>query len=57
MAELFSTIAAWVSELISSALHSTPQGAVGVGLIFIYFVIILSAAAMRIKRGDHVSHH
>ena len=57
MGEFFSTIGAWVSELVVTALHSTPQGYVGVSLIFIYFAVIVGAAAMRIKRGDHISHH
>lgn len=43
-------------ELFENAMHSTPQGFVGVGLIFVYFVIILGSALMRIKRGDHVHH-
>lgn len=29
---------------------------VGVGLIFVYFVWMLSMAAMRIRKGDHVHH-
>lgn len=56
MGEFFSTIGSWISELVSSMLHSTPQGFVGVSLIFIYFVIMMSAVAMRIKRGDHMKH-
>lgn len=46
-----------LGELITSASHSTPQGLVGVGLIAIYFVIILGTAVMRIKRGDHLDQH
>lgn len=57
MGAIFSTIGEWISELISGMMHSTPQGFVGVGLIFIYFVIILAAAGMRIRRGEHLSHH
>ncbi len=45
-----------LSELISNAMHSTPQGFVGVGLIFIYFAIIVGAALWRIKRGEHMHH-
>lgn len=50
-------IASMLSELVHNAMGSTSQGFVGVGLIFFYFVLILDTAAMRIKRGDHVSHH
>jgi hypothetical protein len=57
MGEIFSTIASWVSELTGSMLHSTPQGFVGVGLIFFYFVVMLGGVALRIKRGDHMKAH
>lgn len=57
MGAFFSTISEWISELISGMMSATPQGFVGVGLIFIYFVIILASAAMRIRRGEHLSHH
>ena len=57
MGEFFSTIGSWVSELVGSMMHATPQGFVGVSLIFIYFVIMMAAVALRIKRGDHVAHH
>lgn len=57
MLEGLSTIGSWISELISNMMGSTPQGFVGVGLIFVYFAIMMAAIAMRIKRGDHVSHH
>ncbi len=49
---MFSTI----SELIANASHSTPQGFVGVGIIFTYFIVMLLAIAYRIKKGDHVHH-
>ncbi len=42
------------SELIGSAMHSTPQGFVGVGCIIIYFCVILYAIVYRVKRGEHV---
>lgn len=57
MGEFFSTIGSWISELVGSMLHSTPQGFVGVGLIFVYFAIMVAAIAMRIKRADHMGHH
>ena len=56
MGEFFSTIGSWISELVSSMLSSTPQGYVGVSLIFIYFAIMMGAVALRIKRGDHMGH-
>ncbi len=37
-------------------MHSTPQGFVGVGLIFVYFVIMMCAIVYRIKKGDHMQH-
>lgn len=43
-------------ELIRSAMHSTPQGFVGVGLIFLYFVIMMCAIIYRIKKADHMEH-
>lgn len=45
-----------VAELFENMMHSTPQGFVGVSLIFIYFVIIVSTAFYRIKKGDHLHH-
>ena len=57
MGEFFSTMGAWTSELVETALQSTPQGFVGVSIIFVYFAIIIGAAAMRIKRGEHMTHH
>lgn len=56
LAEGFSTIGSWIAELVDGMMHSTPQGFVGVGLIFIYFIIMMSAVVMRIRRGDHVHH-
>ena len=44
----------FLSELIGSAMHSTAQGFVGVGCIFIYFVVMLCAIVYRVKRGEHV---
>lgn len=56
LAEGFVTIGSWISELVGNMLHSTPQGFVGVGLIFIYFAIMMAAVAMRIHRSDHMHH-
>ena len=44
------------SQLIESAMHSTPQGFVGVGLIFVYFVIMMCSIVYRIRKGDHMRH-
>ena len=44
------------SHIVESAMHSTPQGFVGVGLIFVYFVIMMCAIVYRIKKGDHMQH-
>ena len=46
-----------LGELFEGMMHSTPQGFVGVGLIFIYFVVIFSTAIYRVKKGDHLDHH
>ncbi|GFM37111.1 hypothetical protein [Desulfovibrio psychrotolerans] len=46
-----------LAELFDNMMHSTPQGFVGVSLIFIYFVFIVSAAFYRIKKGEHLDHH
>ncbi len=43
-------------ELISNAMHSTPQGFVGVTLIFLYFCLIVATAFYRIRKGDHMLH-
>ena len=45
-----------IGELIHNALDSTPQGFVGVGLIFFYFCIMMWAIVMRIRRGEHIEH-
>ncbi|MDR2893634.1 MAG: hypothetical protein LBV80_11255 [Deltaproteobacteria bacterium] len=45
-----------IAELMNNVMHSTPQGFLGVGLILFYFVLIVSAAAMRIARADHMNH-
>ena len=47
---------AMFSHLIESAMHSTPQGFVGVSLIFVYFCVIVATAFYRIKKGDHMHH-
>ncbi len=44
-------------ELVENALHSTPQGFVGVSLIFFYFALIVCTAIYRSKKGDHLEHH
>lgn len=43
-------------ELVNNAMHSSPQGFVGVSLIGIYFVIIVGVAFYRIKKADHMHH-
>lgn len=45
-----------MGTLISNALHSTPQGFVGVTLIFVYFAVMLAAIVYRIKKADHMEH-
>ena len=47
---------AMFNELVSNAMHSTPQGFVGVSLIFVYFCVIVATAFYRIKKGDHMHH-
>ena len=32
------------NELVSNAMHSTPQGFVGVSLIFVYFCVIVAVS-------------
>ncbi len=44
------------AELMENVMHSTPQGFLGVSLIFIYFAIMLTAIVYRIKKGEHVHH-
>jgi hypothetical protein len=45
-----------LNELIESAMHSSPQGFVGVSLIAIYFCVIVATAFYRIGKGDHMHH-
>ena len=45
-----------IAELLDNVMHSTPQGFLGVGLIFFYFVLIVGAAAMRIIKAEHMDH-
>lgn len=45
-----------MGELIHNVMHSTPQGFVGVGLIFFYFIVMIMAIIHRIKKGEHVHH-
>ena len=44
------------SELFSNVMHSTPQGFVGVTIIFVYFAFIVATAFYRIKKADHMHH-
>ncbi len=43
-------------ELITNALHSSPQAFLGVGLIFVYFCVIVATAIYRIKKAEHIEH-
>ena len=45
-----------MGELISSAMHSSAQGFGGVGCIFIYFAVMITAIIHRVKQGDHMHH-
>lgn len=45
-----------ISLFFSSIAHSTPQGLVGVAIIFIYFIVMIAVIAMRIKKKDHMHH-
>lgn len=45
-----------MGELITTAMHSTLEGFIGVALIFIYFVIMITAIVYRIKKGEHLHH-
>ena len=45
-----------LSELFHSAMHSSAQGFVGVGIIWIYFIAMLCAIVYRVVKGDHVHH-
>ncbi|WP_169734373.1 hypothetical protein [Desulfocurvus vexinensis] len=43
-----------VFELATNMLHSSPQGYLGVSLIFIYMAVIVGTALYRIKQhGGH----
>lgn len=48
-----SSIMGYIGELISNAMHSTPQGFLGVSLIGIYFCVIVGTALYRIKNSGH----
>lgn len=43
-------------HIFVSHLSSSPDAIIGVGLIFVYFVWMLSMAFMRIRNGDHMHH-
>jgi hypothetical protein len=45
-----------IMELVTNAMHSTPQGFFGVTLIGVYFVVIVATAAYRIYKADHMQH-
>ncbi len=45
------------AEMYDVAMYSTPQGFIGVGLVVIYFFVILWAACYRIRKGEHLDHH
>lgn len=44
------------SELVETAMQSSPAAFIGVGLMVVYFVAMLLTIAYRIKKGDHVHH-
>ncbi len=44
-----------IFELANNMLHSTPQGYLGVSLIFGYMVLIVAIALVRIKQN--AAHH
>ena len=46
-----------IHQLIDNALHSTPQGYLGVSLIFIYMAIIVGTAVYRIYQNVKHDHH
>ena len=46
----------YLAYFFNSVIHATPQGYVGVSIIFIYFTVMLAAIAYRIKKGDHMHH-
>ncbi len=43
-------------ELLAAIQHTSLQGRVGMGLIGVYFVIIVVTALYRIRKGDHLHH-
>ncbi len=43
-------------NIFVSRLNFSPDAVVGVSLIGFYFVFIVWAALMRIKRGEHMHH-
>ena len=45
-----------IMELVNNALHSTPQGFLGVSLIGVYFVVIVATAVYRIRKAEHMHH-
>ncbi len=45
-----------LGELLKDMATSTPQGVVGVSLIFIYLAWILAMAFIRIHQGKHEQH-
>jgi hypothetical protein len=45
------------AELLKDMAHSTPQGTVGVSLIFIYLAWIITVAFIRIQQGKKEGHH
>ena len=49
-------IMSMILELIENAMHSSPQAFFGVGLIGVYFTVILATAAYRIWKGEHLHH-
>ena len=46
-----------VATLVQNAAHSTAQGFVGVGLIALYFFLIVAVSFYRIKKGEHLDPH
>lgn len=43
--------------LVHTAMQSTPQGFLGVGLIFFYMCVIVGTAVYRICENLHDEHH
>ena len=44
----------FLTQLFSSAMHSSAQGFVGVGCIWVYFIVMICAIVYRVRRGEHV---